>query len=81
MPPSQRGILKTNKSKSPADQLRHSIRELLTETGRYSPADVERLLQEVPHKWERHEDLIVIPQRSLKDESWKLFGILLLKRN
>ena len=73
MPPANRSTLKTTK-KSPAEQLCQSIRDLLLESGRFSVEVVEQLIQEVPRKWERHEDLIVIPQRSLRDEAWKLFG-------
>ena len=62
------------KKKSPAEQLQQSIRELLAESNRFSNEDVERLVQEVPHKWERHGDLIVIPQHSLRNDSWKVFG-------
>ncbi len=73
MPPTEDVELKTIK-KSPADQLKRSIRNFLTESGRFSAEAMEQLLQEVPHKWERHGDLIVIPNRSLKDDCWKLFG-------
>jgi isocitrate dehydrogenase kinase/phosphatase len=77
MPPTEtknRSILKSAKKINPADQLKQSIRNFLIEVGQVSDEDIEKLIQEVPHKWERHGDLIVIPQRSLKDESWKLFG-------
>ena len=67
-------ILKSKKKISPADQLKQSIHDFLKEVDQISDDVIEKLIQEVPHKWERHGDLIIVPQRSLKDDSWKLFG-------
>lgn len=75
MPPtvsSNRGILKPIK-KSPSDQLRQLVSDLFLKSGRFSDDVIENLIQELPHKWERHGDLIVIPQRSLRDANWKIF--------
>lgn len=75
MPPTvsnNRGILKPIK-KSPSDQLRQLVSDLLLKSGRFSDDVIANLIQELPHKWERHGDLIVIPQRSLRDANWKIF--------
>lgn len=79
MPPTQvtqRGGLKSTRKSpvSPADQIKQSIKELLIASGIFSLEDIDRLLKEVPHKWERHGDLIVVPQRSLQDDLWKSIG-------
>ena len=77
MPPTETknsGILKSKKKTSPADQLKQSIHDFLKEVGQISDDVIEKLIHEVPHKWERHGDLIIVPQRSLKDDTWKLFG-------
>jgi hypothetical protein len=74
-------ILKSKKKISPADQLKQSIHDFLKEVGQISDDVIEKLIQEVPHKWERHGDLIIVPQRSLKDDSWKLYGIEFWRQN
>lgn len=61
--------------KSPALKLRESFYELLEQSGSFHDKDIDRLLAEVPRKWEQHGDLIIIPQNALKSESWKLLGI------
>jgi hypothetical protein len=61
--------------KNPALKLKSSLTELLLSSKELSVDDVERLLNEVPRKWEKHGDLIIIPQSSLRDETFKVLGM------
>lgn len=63
-------------TKAPGFKLRQSLSELLFAVGKFSDSDINRLLSEAPHKWEKHGDLVVIPQNALRSESWKLLGIV-----
>ena len=59
---------------NPAAKLKSSLIPLLS-SKELSTEVIERLLKEIPRKWEKHGDLIIIPQSSLCDESWKVLGM------
>lgn len=59
------------KSQTPHQVLREAVRSYLTETGWYTTDNVETLLLDVPRSWERHGDLIVLPEYSFQDVRWQ----------
>lgn len=60
--------------KSPASILRQSLTQLMLNSKEFNDEEIERLKTEIPRKWEKHGDLIVIPHNSLCDKSWKVLG-------
>uniref|UniRef100_A0A0B7AUP4 tRNA(Phe) (4-demethylwyosine(37)-C(7)) aminocarboxypropyltransferase n=1 Tax=Arion vulgaris TaxID=1028688 RepID=A0A0B7AUP4_9EUPU len=57
------------KQNRPASVLQSEIKCLLKHYGLS-----EQLLDEVPSKWERHEDLVIIPANSFASPEWSLMG-------
>ena len=56
----------------PYRTLSEAVRRYLVEAGGgYSVEDIETLLLDVPRSWERHEDLVVLPENSFKDPRWQ----------
>lgn len=60
----------TSKRYSPSAQIISNIKELLNGCGLS-----EDLLSEVPTKWERHGDLVIIPQSSFLSSEWQTVGL------
>lgn len=67
--------------KGPAFKIHESIQELLVGSGKLNDKDIVQLLRELPRKWERHGDLIIIPHDALRSECWKNLGLYLEVHN
>ncbi len=61
--------------KGPAFKIHESIQELLLGSGKFNDKDIVQLLRELPRKWERHGNLIIIPHDALRSECWKILGL------
>ncbi len=78
LPPSKKGRAK---SQTPHRVLREAVRRYLTNTRAHTIEDVETLLLDIPKSWERHGDLIVLPENSFKDSRWQIHFQLSTKRS
>lgn len=63
------------KNLTPFECLKQELGKLFLTLSETTEEDVRRLSVEIPRKWERHGDLIVIPQNSLRDPRWSLLGM------
>ncbi len=69
LPPSKK---EKARSQKPHQVLREVVRRYLIDTCAYSSNDVETLLSDVPKSWERHNNLIVLPEHSFSDSRWQI---------
>jgi len=57
----------------PADIFKYALLEQMSFLN-FSQDQINRLSDEIPRKWEKHGDLVIFPQNTLRSELWKLFG-------
>ena len=56
---------------SPQEKLKFDLHNFLVEKGMTLEG---ALLEDVPVHWERHRDLILLPEKSFSSDQWKMFG-------
>jgi hypothetical protein len=64
-----------SKNVSPAEELRIKLeRELKSAFPDIDESSLKKSISEVPRKWERHGDLLLLPQNSFRNDLWERFG-------
>ncbi len=59
------------KLQTPYQVLREAVKSFLIDTQQCTVEDIETLLKDVPRSWERHGDLIALPEDSFSDSRWQ----------
>lgn len=65
---------------SPHKVLRNLVKALLQEAA-FDDGSIDQLLSEVPKRWERHGDLVLLGQSAFSDPRWNSLGTILLLRS
>ena len=58
----------------PADNLKYALLQQMSIFS-LSQDQIYTLAAEIPSKWEMHGDLVILPQHTLRNKLWNLFGM------
>ena len=60
------------KTVSPREQLILGVRDYLMRRFEYSDFEINKILNEIPTRWEVHGDLVLLPRATLCNEFWNV---------
>lgn len=68
--PAPLGTFPETSERSPYQELRKRLEQLLPSVG----GDARELLSQIPKRWEKHGDLVVLPSTAFTDPAWERLG-------